>query len=66
MTLGVHTSRSFIDCSFFFKRDVLQLQDFYIASKNDTNVAHYNFKHTLTDFGNYFAEMLLSEYAIEW
>jgi len=44
----------------------LQLQDFYIASKNDTNVAHYNFKHTLTDFGNYFAEMLLSEYAIEW
>jgi len=37
-----------------------------VSQKNDTDVEHKNFNCILTDFGNFFAEMLLSEYSIEW
>jgi len=36
-----------------------------VSKKSDTDVAHYNFNvHQL--FGEFLAEMLLTEYAIKW
>jgi len=42
--------------------------DYYVhcVSKNDNDVAHYNFNAHSPIFVIFFAEMLLSKYAIKW
>jgi len=37
-----------------------------VSQKNDTDVAQYNFDAYETDFRQFWAEILLREYAIKW